>query len=95
MQMLGLKPDVIPSKFEENLSKDMFASAAQYAVATAEGKAMDVNQLLSTQGRRVDLIVGADTVMDLWPCQQGVAAVMLAEAHHHLCNYCRSADCRA
>ncbi|KAK9826257.1 hypothetical protein WJX74_003378 [Apatococcus lobatus] len=64
LQLLGLKPEVIPSKFEENLSKDLFSKAAEYAVATAKGKALDVTQLLATQGKAVDLIIGADTIVE-------------------------------
>ena len=62
LRLLGLRPEIIPSKFEENLDKASFASAAEYAVATARGKALDVSQLLAAQGKIVDLIVGADTV---------------------------------
>ena len=65
LQLLGLKPEVIPSNFEENLSKDLFSTAAEYAIATAKGKALDVTQLLGNQGKAADLIIGADTV---WQC---------------------------
>lgn len=93
LQLIGLKPEVIPSKFEENLPKEMYSTAAEYAIATAKGKALDVTQLLASQSKSVDLIIGADTV---WLC---TSIALRTHNSHKLqgsenCS-CRPADCRA
>ena len=101
LQLIGLKPEVIPSNFEENVSlskvkghkcnflQDMAGNVSNLtqdpcvacsfprisirlllnmAMATAKGKALDVTQLLASQSKPADLIIGADTV---WPGTSG------------------------
>ncbi len=65
---------MVPSTFEENIDKNKFTSAGDYAVATARGKAEQVrNLLISTssgaqeqreqQENERHLIIGCDTVV--------------------------------
>ena len=51
---------VRPSKFEENLDKSRY-TAAEYAVATARRKALDVCPM-ANEAHLADLVVAADTV---------------------------------
>ncbi|KAG0593294.1 hypothetical protein M758_1G312300 [Ceratodon purpureus] len=64
---LGLKVEVLPSTFEENLDKSGFANPGEYATETAMHKAIDVSQQAAKAsfGRRADLIIAADTVVEL------------------------------
>jgi len=55
---------VVASAFEENLDKNEYNSASEYAKATAMEKARDVLEGFKRQGRMVDVIVGADTVVE-------------------------------
>lgn len=52
----GLKFEVVPSNFEENLDKGGFPHATDYVKATALGKAMEVAQRLSTDEVRYGCI---------------------------------------
>ncbi len=65
---------MIPSTFEENIDKNNFASAGNYAVATARGKAEQVRNLLASASSEAQeqqqqpenkrqLIIGCDTVV--------------------------------
>lgn len=70
LRSLGLAPEIIPSTFEENLDKSSFATAGDYAVQTAIQKALEVSRLSVTRepdqrGRRVAIVVAADTVVDI------------------------------
>eukprot|EP00249_Psilotum_nudum_P009599 c22033_g1_i2 orf=443-985(-) len=67
IQNLGLKVEVIPSTFNETLEKSDFASAGEYAAETALHKAIEVSHSIlgAGNGRRPDLVIGADTVVDL------------------------------
>ena len=38
--------EIIPSRFEETLDKEMFSEPSQYALANAEGKALEVAERL-------------------------------------------------
>ncbi|XP_038057897.1 probable bifunctional dTTP/UTP pyrophosphatase/methyltransferase protein [Patiria miniata] len=61
---IGIKFDIVPSTFEENLDKSSFNSAVEYAKETALGKAIEVAQRL--QGaNEPDLVIAADTVVTL------------------------------
>jgi septum formation protein len=61
--VLGLNFEVLVSSFEENLPKSRFASAADYATATATHKAVEVASTFpDAQGNLPALIIGADTV---------------------------------
>ncbi|XP_066303772.1 probable bifunctional dTTP/UTP pyrophosphatase/methyltransferase protein isoform X1 [Branchiostoma lanceolatum] len=65
LKRIGLKFEVVPSKFEENLKKSSFAGPHEYATATARGKALEVADRLYNQVKKPDLIIGADTVVSL------------------------------
>ncbi|XP_002963282.2 N-acetylserotonin O-methyltransferase-like protein [Selaginella moellendorffii] len=66
-QRMGLKVEVIPSTFEETLDKLQYATPGDYAAETATHKAIEVSRrLIQLESQRnVDLIVGADTVVEL------------------------------
>lgn len=53
------------SAFEETLDKAQFASAGEYALATARGKAKDVAATTTKPQSALVLVIGADTVIDL------------------------------
>ncbi|EFJ40081.1 hypothetical protein VOLCADRAFT_69999 [Volvox carteri f. nagariensis] len=63
---MGVKFEVIASRFDEKLPKDRFPSGAEYALETARHKALDV----AAMGKQmqnpplVDLIISADTVVE-------------------------------
>lgn len=62
LQRLGMTPEVIPSKFAENLDKASFPTARDYVMENARQKALDVFQhRLGDAG--ADLVIGADTVV--------------------------------
>lgn len=58
-------PQIVVSNFEETLPKDS-VTAAEYALATATHKALDVatNLLPAAGGPPADLVIGADTVVE-------------------------------
>ena len=62
LQNIGLKIEVIPSTFEENLDKAEF-SPQDYVLQTAKMKTLEVAERLSASGTVPDLIIGADTVV--------------------------------
>lgn len=64
---LGLKIEVVPSTFAENLEKSAFSSPGEYVVETALCKAIDVTRNITVVdgGKRPDLVIGADTVVEL------------------------------
>ena len=62
LQLIGLSPRVVTSNFEETLPKSDFKSAADYAIATSRGKAMEVARRLNKERQPADLIIGSDTV---------------------------------
>ena len=55
---IGLKVEIIPSKFEENLPKSSFSTPADYAIATATGKASEIYK-----EHQEAVVIGADTVV--------------------------------
>ena len=61
LQLVGMSPKVVTSNFEENLPKSNFKNAADYAVATSKGKAVEVAERLQKE-EHVDLVIGSDTV---------------------------------
>lgn len=65
LQMVGIAPKVVTSTFAEDLSKSDFKGAAEYAVATSRGKAIEVAERLQTAHDAFDLVIGADTVRHL------------------------------
>lgn len=64
LQQIGLKFDIIPSNFEENLRKDSFKTPLDYVAETAKQKTLEVTErLYSGQIPPPDLIIGADTIV--------------------------------
>ncbi|KAK3099936.1 hypothetical protein FSP39_012123 [Pinctada imbricata] len=63
LENIGLKFDVIPSNFEENLDKSSFKHPADYARETAKRKALEVAKRLQGSDNPADLVIGADTVI--------------------------------
>ncbi|GLC47019.1 hypothetical protein PLESTB_001723400 [Pleodorina starrii] len=66
---MGVKFEILVSRFDEKLPKDRFPSGAEYALETARHKALDVAAMVSEQqqqqhGPPVDLIISADTVVE-------------------------------
>ncbi|XP_057824476.2 uncharacterized protein LOC131036591 isoform X4 [Cryptomeria japonica] len=64
---LGLEIEIVPSTFAENLDKSAYSNPGEYAAETAMCKAIDVtrNMLQVVGGKRPDLVIGADTVVEL------------------------------
>ena len=62
LQLIGMSPKVVTSNFEENLPKSDYKSAADYAIATSKGKALDVAKKLQETHQPADLVIGSDTV---------------------------------
>ena len=62
LQLVGMKPRVVTSTFEEVLPKSDYENGADYAVATSRGKALDVAERLTQNHEHADLIIAADTV---------------------------------
>ena len=62
LQLVGIKPRVVTSTFDETLPKSGFRTGAEYAVATSRGKALEVAERLTHNQEYADLIIGADTV---------------------------------
>ncbi|KAL3135415.1 hypothetical protein ABBQ32_007597 [Trebouxia sp. C0010 RCD-2024] len=65
LQLVGIKPRVISSTFDETLPKSGFRNGAEYAVATSRGKALEVAERMTHNQEHADLIIGADTVVEL------------------------------
>ncbi|EDV24034.1 uncharacterized protein TRIADDRAFT_57097 [Trichoplax adhaerens] len=94
LNLIGLKFKAIPSNFEENLDKNLFALPSDYVKETAKQKAKEVASNLLEKGTRADLIIGADTVVVLGdqilekPADERHAAQMLASLSsrsHYVC----------
>ncbi|XP_026469233.1 uncharacterized protein LOC113373133 isoform X2 [Ctenocephalides felis] len=63
--MKGLKVELCPSTFEENLIPTNFKGIEDFVQATAHGKAQEVFQRLSEQNTPPDVVIGADTMVTL------------------------------
>ena len=66
---LGLEPEVVPSRFAEDLGPANFAGGAAYAQETAVHKALEVAGRDAVAGGRgaagaADLVIGGDTVVE-------------------------------
>jgi septum formation protein len=61
LRNIGLKFEVIPSTFEENLPHSSFPTAAAYALETSRRKAIEV----AARASHMDLIIGSDTIVEL------------------------------
>ncbi|XP_039280305.1 probable bifunctional dTTP/UTP pyrophosphatase/methyltransferase protein isoform X2 [Nilaparvata lugens] len=62
---LGLKFDVIPSHFEEDLDPKSFPNYGNFAAETAHQKVLDISRRIPPDVSRPQLIVGADTIVTL------------------------------
>ena len=73
MKQLQLKVEVIPSTFEEDLDKKLFASVAAYVEENAKQKALEVFARLTKKRQReggasssdMPVVIGSDTVVAL------------------------------
>ncbi|KAF7424735.1 hypothetical protein PC9H_010046 [Pleurotus ostreatus] len=65
LQTFGLAPDIVPSKFKEDLPISSFEDIHEYPVSTATYKAVDVYERLVREDpeNAPDLVIGADTVV--------------------------------
>lgn len=62
----GLRFEVVPSRFRENLSKSAFPAPHAYAVETARQKALEVAGRMHEKDQRApDVVIGADTIVTL------------------------------
>lgn len=65
-QSMGWKPIIHPSTFAEDYDHTEFATPADYAIATAKGKVLNVYEELCRKSQRLPkYIVGADTIITL------------------------------
>lgn len=64
LEQIGLKFNVVPSTFEENLHKESFSTPLDYVTETAKQKTLEVTErLYGSQATPPDLIIGADTIV--------------------------------
>lgn len=61
----GLKFEVIPSTFEENLDKNTFKNPSDYVLENSKQKALEVAGRVDGKEKKEHLIIGADTVVVL------------------------------
>ncbi|KAJ1057411.1 hypothetical protein K5549_022078, partial [Capra hircus] len=60
----GLRFEVVPSRFKEQLHKGSFAGPQAYAMETAKQKALEVaNRMHQKDLRAPDVVIGADTIV--------------------------------
>jgi len=66
LNQIGLKFEVVPSTFEENLDKSSFNHPSSYVKENAKQKAIDVWKRLSVdQNNHPDLLISADTIVTM------------------------------
>ncbi|KAK2568025.1 putative bifunctional dTTP/UTP pyrophosphatase/methyltransferase protein [Acropora cervicornis] len=63
LQKIGLKFDVIPSLFEENLDKSVFNHPSDYVLENSKQKTLEVARRIDAKDGKKHLIIGADTVV--------------------------------
>jgi len=63
LELQGLKVEIIPSTFEENLEPSEFPSLSDFVVETALQKAREVAERQSKAGTPFELIISADTIV--------------------------------
>ena len=93
LEQIAVKVEIIPSKFEENLPKASFPTPADYAIATAKGKASEIYN-----ENKEAAVIGADTVVVVdnkileKPSDAACAKSMLSElsgrVHHVVTGVC-------
>ncbi|XP_035222038.1 dTTP/UTP pyrophosphatase-like [Stegodyphus dumicola] len=62
-EIVGLKFEIFPSRFEENLELKDFSSPGDFVMETAKQKALAVAAYLEKEKKPVHLVIGADTVV--------------------------------
>lgn len=65
LENIGLKFEVIPSGYEENLDKSLFKHPHEYVLETAKHKTLEVAERLKNDKKAPDLVIGADTVVTM------------------------------
>ncbi|XP_074649635.1 putative bifunctional dTTP/UTP pyrophosphatase/methyltransferase protein [Tubulanus polymorphus] len=65
LENIGLKFEVVPSTFLEDLDKGSFDHPADYVKETARHKTLEIARKLASDSRPPDLIIGADTIVTL------------------------------
>ncbi|TPX48553.1 hypothetical protein SeMB42_g01505 [Synchytrium endobioticum] len=60
---LGLKFEIVPSTFPEQLEKSSFQTPSDYVLATATEKTKEVVAKLTGSATPPDLVIGADTIV--------------------------------
>ncbi len=65
IEKAGLKFDISPSTFEENLPHSDFPTTSGYVVKTSEMKLMDKLNEFNAKGEFADIIIVADTIISL------------------------------
>ena len=63
LEMAGLKVEVSPSDFEEDLDKSDFETTQLYVEKTSEMKLAHKIQSLKEEGKKVDIIITGDTIV--------------------------------
>nr|XP_021198237.2 dTTP/UTP pyrophosphatase isoform X2 [Helicoverpa armigera] len=65
VRTIGLKVTLCPSLFEENLDPKSFNSFSEFVEETALQKVLEVEKRLLSEGKRPDVVIGADTMVTL------------------------------
>uniref|UniRef100_A0A1B6IDR8 Uncharacterized protein n=2 Tax=Homalodisca liturata TaxID=320908 RepID=A0A1B6IDR8_9HEMI len=63
LQNIGLRFEVVPSTYEEDLDPKDYQNHGDFAIATALNKVLEVDKRLSNDRVKPDIIIGADTVV--------------------------------
>jgi len=70
LQNIGIKCEIIPSTFEEDLDPKKYSPDA-FVTETAKFKVLEVSERLSSDARPPDLIIGCDTTVALGDAMLG------------------------
>lgn len=65
IENIGLRVELCPSLFEEDLDPKSFKGFSEFVQETALQKVLEVENRLKLKGARPDIIIGADTVVTL------------------------------
>uniref|UniRef100_A0A1B6EAU3 Uncharacterized protein n=1 Tax=Clastoptera arizonana TaxID=38151 RepID=A0A1B6EAU3_9HEMI len=65
LQNVGLKFEIIPSTYEEDLNPESFKNHGIFAETTARNKVLELSERLSKDKIKPDIIIGADTIVSL------------------------------
>ena len=93
IKQIGIKAEIIPSDFEENLPKSSFPTPAGYVIATAKGKACEV-----FSENKDAVVIGADTVVVIdnkilekpsdGQCARNMLSELSGRVHHLVTGVC-------